>query len=713
MSRKLKKITKKPFGKRPAHITKLFHDGLAHHQAGNTQEAATIYNKILQANPNHSDSLNLLGLIAQQNCDFKKAEKLAKKALAIKIDPGFLTNLGSAYKGQKDYSKAIATYKKAVQIKPDHIEALFNLANTLFENNDYVQAERYFQQTLQFKPNMHEARNRLGKIFNHLADHEKAMTCFSQVLKLEQDNLQALNNMGYSLQELGRFDEAINQYKKALVYHPQRPELFNNIGNVLVRQGKFNKALSWYQKAVNAQPDYEEANINLAWTYGQHGLYKESIKCLQNLCNRRTDLHFAYSDLLFNLNYDPELNNKDLFESAKGWWLRFTETAQSHILNNKRQLNIKKTGEPLHIGFLSPDFRQHPVGIFILPLLKNISKSNFKIFCYAEIGSKNHDTITDEIMKLSDYWYSTWGIDDDKVAEKITSDKIDILFDLAGHSAQNRLPIMARKPSPLQVSWLGYVNTTGLPVIDYRFTDQIANPSGSELYYSESLVYLPHGFFCYLPPAECPGIGPLPAISSGTITFGSFNNIIKISEEVIEVWAKILLAVPDSKLLWVSKAFADTQIQSHFLNIFNLNGVPSNRIEMVCNLPMKEYLATHNRVDIALDPFPHNGHTITCHSLWMGVPVITLKGDRYAARMGASIMTRINLENHIANSKDEYIEKAKSLAGNIGELQDLRRSMRERLLSSSICDTKQFTKDFENALLEIYDHHSETTPEPQ
>nr|MBF0221225.1 tetratricopeptide repeat protein [Desulfobulbaceae bacterium] len=710
MSRKLKKNRSKPFKKQPFNISELFHDGLAHHQAGNFEDASTVYNTILQAKPNHTDSLNLLGLIAQQNGDFHKAERLAQKALAIKTDPAFLTNLGSAYKGQKKYSQAITAYKKALQIKPDFIEALFNLANTLFENHDYVEAEGYFKKTLQLKPNMHEARNRLGRTYNQLADHEEAINCFNHVLKSEPGNLQARNNVGYSLQELGRLDEAIDQYKKALEYHPERPELQNNIGNVLVRQGKFHEAINWYQQAVTSQPDYEEANVNLAWTYGQHGLYKESIRCLQNLCARKTDSHYAYSDLLFNCNYDPSLNNNDLFEAAKEWWVRFTKSAEGKNLKTNLQTGPKKAGEVLNIGFMSPDFRQHPVGLFILPLLQNISESGFKIFCYAEMGSSNHDAITLEIMQLSDSWYSTRGVDDEKVAEKISSDKIDILIDLAGHSANNRLPVMARKPAPLQASWLGYVNTTGLPVIDYRLTDQIANPGGSELYYSESLVYLPHGFFCYLPPAECPDVAPLPALASGQITFGSFNNIIKITEEVLEVWAKIVIAVPNSKLLWVSKAFTDRHIQAHFLNIFNSHGVPASRIEMVSNLPMKEYLATHNRVDIALDPFPHNGHTITCHSLWMGVPVITLKGDRYATRMGASLMTRIDLENYIAESKDDYIEKARALAANIEELKKLRSTMRNRMLSSPICDAKQFTREFELALLKIWKHHNETKP---
>lgn len=705
MSRKLKRRPSKVLPK--AQVSNMFQEALAHHQAGRTNEAASIYQKIIQAYPDHAEAYNHLGLIAQHNGDFTRAGKLAHKALSIRTDPGFLANLGSAYKGQKMPTKAINTYKNALKLQPNHFETLFNLANTLLEEFECLEAKYYFQKILQLWPDTPEALFGLGQVHNVLKEDEEAIRCFNRILTTQPTHLPALNSLGLCQQRLGHFDEAISTYKQAIKLSPDTPEAMNNIGNVLVHQGKLHEALTWYQKACQTQPDYEESLVNLSWTYAQHGLLKESIDCLHDLCSKRPDSLNAYSDLLINLNYDPALSNKELFTAAQGWWQRFTNSHPDTkpTVRNLSFPNIHNN-KLLRIGFVSPDFRQHPVGTFLLPLFRNISKDKFEVHCYAEIPKNSHDMITAKLLSLADQWYTTFGKDDETVAQQIINDRIDILIDLAGHSAHNRLAVLARKPSPVQVSWLGYVNTTGLPVIDYRITDQITDPAGSEKFHSESLVRLPHGFFCYSPPDNSPEISPLPGLSTGTITFGSFNNIKKISGEVINIWAQVLHQVPTSKLLWVSKVFTDSHIRSHFMNLFINHGITPERIKMVGSLPMLEYLAIHKEVDIALDPFPHNGHTITCHSLWMGVPIITLEGNRYATRMGASIMKRIGLERCVAQTTDEYITKAKMLAKNPADLAQLRSSMRQRLKYSEICKPAQFARDFESALLKIWKEYT-------
>jgi predicted O-linked N-acetylglucosamine transferase (SPINDLY family) len=395
--------------------------------------------------------------------------------------------------------------------------------------------------------------------------------------------------------------------------------------------------------------------------------------------------------MLFSMNYDPAYTPDQLLAAAQSWWQRLPgrETPFHHP--------ARAPGRKLRIGFLSPDFREHPVGTFLLPLFKAIDKQDVSLHCYAEMVEQQWDAVTCRLQGLASSWFSTVGLSALEAATHIHHDQLDILIDLAGHSAHNRLDIMALRAAPCQASWLGYVNTTGLPVIDFRLTDAVADPPGMEAYYSESLLRLPGAFFCYEPP-QAPEIGTLPALVNRRITFASLNNPAKISEEVASLWAKILGQVPASQLLLVGKPFADEFIKNRYLDLFVRHGIAASRLALISTLPMAEYLKLYNRIDIALDPFPHNGHTITCHTLWMGVPVITLAGDRYASRMGASVLTGIGLPELIAHSQEEYLDVATKLALDLDRLAIMRREMRARIQHSALCDTHRFANNFLTAM---------------
>jgi len=356
----------------------------------------------------------------------------------------------------------------------------------------------------------------------------------------------------------------------------------------------------------------------------------------------------------------------------------------------------------LRIGFLSPDFREHPVGTFLLPLFEALDREAVSLHCYAEMTDRQRDGLSDRLQGLADSWLSTAGLTAPEAAERIRRDHLDILIDLAGHSANNRLDIMAQQAAPKQASWLGYVGTTGLPVIDYRITDSLADPPGAEAHYSEALLRLPDAFFCYAPPAKAPEIGPLPALSQGHITFGSLNNPAKLCPEVIALWASILVQVPNSQLILVGKPFADPFIRERYLDLFAEHGVAADRLLPIATLPMQDYLALYNRLDLALDPFPHNGHTISCHTLWMGVPLITLAGDRYASRMGVSILSHLGLTELIADTPAAYRAIATGLAGDLHQLDSLRQTLRSRLQNSVLCDRPRFAQNFVAAMQTIH-----------
>ena len=337
------------------------------------------------------------------------------------------------------------------------------------------------------------------------------------------------------------------------------------------------------------------------------------------------------------------------------------------------------------------------MAFFVEPLLKGHDRQAVEVFCYAEVTRP--DTVTAHLQGLADHWLVTVGLSDEELAERIRADGIDILVDLAGHTAKNRLRVFARKPAPVQVTWLGYPNTTGLEAIDYRLVDAVTDPVGeADAWASETLVRLEGGFLCYGGVKDAPEPTVPPCLKTGTVTFGSFNNPAKVSAATFDAWATLLSRLPQARLLLKGKPFADAATRALFLARLGERGVAAERVELVAWLPgAAAHLALYHRVDIALDPFPYNGTTTTCEALWMGVPVVTLRGDRHAGRVGASLLSQIGLTDLIANSVEEYVAIALALAGNPGHLHELRRSLRSRMAASSLCDGRAFARKMEAA----------------
>ena len=370
--------------------------------------------------------------------------------------------------------------------------------------------------------------------------------------------------------------------------------------------------------------------------------------------------------------------------------------------------NVREAARRLKIGYVSPDFRGHSVAYFVEPLLKGHDRQAVEVFCYAEVTRP--DTVTAHLQGLVDHWLVTVGLSDEELAERIRADGIDILVDLAGHTANNRLRVFARKPAPVQVTWLGYPNTTGLEAIDYRLVDAVTDPVGeADAWASETLVRLEGGFLCYGGLKDAPEPTVPPCLKTGTVTFGSFNNPAKVSAATFDAWATLLSRLPQARLLLKGKPFADAATRALFLARLGERGVAAERVELVAWLPgTAAHLALYHRVDIALDPFPYNGTTTTCEALWMGVPVVTLRGDRHAGRVGASLLSQIGLTDLIANSVEEYVEIALALARNPGRLDDLRRALRPRMAASPLCDGRAFARKMEAAFRTMWQVWCET-----
>ena len=677
-----------------AEIGGLLQEALQYHRAGQMQKAEQVYRRVLSLDQDNSDANHLLGLIA---CQFGKNDiGISLIRRAIQSNPGSvgaLLSLGNVLMSQGDAAGAIGAYRHVIALKPEFAEAHNNLGNVQARRGDIDGAAASFRQAIAIKPDYAEAHNNLGNLYNSRGNLDEAIASYRQAIAIKPDYAEAYNNLGTALTNHGDVDGAGAALHKAIALAPDYAEAYNNLGNLHKGQGNLEEAVAFYRKSLALKPDDPEFHNNLGLALMDKGDLDGAAASYRKALDLGPDLSGAHSNLLFTLNYLPDCSQEEIYKESRRW---NDMHAAPLLQNNPVYENSRDPGRKLRIGYVSPDFRTHSVAYFIEPVIKAHDRENVEIFCYANV--KKPDKITERLQAAADHWISTVGRSDREVAERIRQDRIDILVDLAGHTADNRLLVFAHKPAPVQATWLGYVNTTGMKAIHYRLTDEIADPIGAaDNFYSESLIRLPQCFFCYKPPADVPSVEESPVKKEGRITFGSFNNLAKINSEVIALWSDIIAKVFGSRLLIVGKQFTDETLRFHFLRLFSKHGIDANRIEMIPQLPMAEYLAIHSKVDIALDPFPHNGHTVTCHTLWLGVPVVTLRGERYASRMSASILTQIGLTDLIAENREEYVTKAVTLAKNTGRLSILRNGMRARMLTSSLCDAAAFVRSIENA----------------
>ncbi len=479
------------------------------------------------------------------------------------------------------------------------------------------------------------------------------------------------------------------------------------MGQTFRKQGNYKEAKAAHQKALSIQPDNSEAYKNIAAICSLIGEINESLANYRKALLISPDFQEAHSGLLFTMNYEPDIIQQDIYNESLLWGARLEKELKNSgtIIRNSAD-----TGRRLKVGYVSADFRRHSLSYFFEPLLKAHDRDFVEIFCYSNLHTP--DDVTARLQQYAGHWRHIAGKNDDQVAEQIINDEIDILVDLSGHTAGNRLMVFARKPAPVQLTWLGYVNTTGLHAIDYHIVDSVAVPDGEEKYYTEQMVRLPTGFVCFNPPANAPEVQQSPITSNDTVTFGSVNNLIKINPEVIALWSEILTRRENSRLLFQAKPFGDHFVRDRYAKLFEEQGIAVGRVEFVPSLSAREFLKLHNRIDIALDPFPFNGITTTCNTLWMGVPVITLMGERYCSRMAASALKRLGLDELIANTKDEYVTKAIELAANAERLNELRMGMRDRMLASPLCDAKGFTQTIEEAYADIWQQYVASMDQP-
>jgi len=686
-------------------LPQAFELAVQRHQAGRLPDAEALYRQILAAQPNHAGALYLLGVAAQQTGRHILAVDLLRQAIVLIPDnPASHCILGEACHALGRLDEAIAAFRRALELKPDFLEALINLGAALSDRGHIDEAIAAYRRALQTNPGHPEAHNNLGNALRARRQLDDAIAAYRRALESKPGYPEAHNNLGSALRERGQLDEAIAAFRCALEFQSDFPAAHNNLGNALRECGQLDEAVAALRRALEIKPDYPDAHTNLGIALKDQGMLEEAIASYRRALALKPGDASAHSNLLFTLHYAPDHAAGSIADERRRWNRQFGEPLKRSILPHA---NDRDPARRLRIGYVSPDFWDHVVGRNLVPLFECHDRRDFEIICYSDVLRADHRT--DEFRQRAHQWRDTVGAPDEVLAGIIREDGVDILVDLSQHTAGNRLPLFARGPAPVQVSFAGYPDATGLEAIPHRISDRFLNPAATEAG-EACLPSLSHdspdshgrgeqvhridSFWCYGPCGLDVMVNPLPALTRGLVTFGCLNNFYKVNAGALSLWARALQKVPDSRLILLARPGSHRQ---RTLDALERDGVEARRVEFVDYQPRREYLELYHRLDIALDTFPYNGHTTSLDALWMGIPVVSLVGVTPVSRAGLSQLTNLGLPELAAHSEPEFVAIATRLAGDLPHLAQLRSTLRARMENSILMDAPRFARSIEAA----------------
>ncbi|KXU87863.1 hypothetical protein CI15_14185 [Paraburkholderia monticola] len=631
--------------------------GNSHRQLGALHAAEHAYRAALAAQPAHALALTQLGtLLDEQGCH---DEALALLREAVRVDPhapAALINLGVALCARRAFAEAAHVLAQAVAHAPLNADAAYNLGNALQGLGRHTDAATQFRRATALSPGHADAFNNLGNVCTLLGESAAAAHAYDAALRARPGFIAAHNNAANLLRSLGLYDEAIAHLHHALVRDARHSATHNNLGNVLKDSGALDDALACYRQAIACDP---------------HNA-------------------LAHSNLVYALNFQAE--SADVVLAAALDWSARHETRVTAACPDAQPARPRAGGERLRIGYVGADFRDHCQALFLVPLLAHHDRTAFEITCYASVARP--DALTRRLAGYTEHWRDVHGLDDAQLARQIRDDGIDVLVDLTMHMADGRPALFARRPAPVQATWLAYPGTTGLASIDFRVTDPHLDPPAHEHFYRERSIRLADSFWCYDPLADEPAVAVPPALAAGHVTFGCLNNPCKLTDRTLRLWAGVFARLPDARLIVMAPQGAG---RTRLIERMRAHGIDVTRVTCVPFRRRADYLASYHAIDIALDTFPYNGHTTTLDALWMGVPVVTRVGQTAVGRGGLSQLTNLDLLALAADSDTGFVEAAVALALDLPRLQSLHEELRGRLERSPLMDGARFARQLEAA----------------
>lgn len=642
-------------------LDEILNAAIAAHDAGELESAESGYRRVLERDPDNFDALHLLGYLNIQGGDHERARQFSERALTVRDNnPHTHHNLGIANAELGRRAEAVANLATAVALDP----AMF------------------------------EAHLRLGGLHLQSGNYTDALASFSAARELDDGDLEVHAGLFEAHHGRNEYEPSVAALERAIEIKPDMAELHYSLGTIRTDKGYYAQSLENFRQTLTLKPDYIDAYVNMGVALMYINDHQGALRCFLDARNIDPDNDIVSGNLLLLYNYLPDVPPEDVRAEAIGFGERQCAKAGPAIRTSHD--NTPDPNRRLKVGFVSGDFRDHPVGYLLRDIVAKIDENDFELFAYNTFPHSS--SLTDYYRSVVPNWCEASGMDDDRLAERISVDAIDVLVDLSGHMAYNRLAVFARKPAPVQATWLGYVSTTGISAIDYIIGDPVTLQAGGSEELVETPWRMPVTAICYSPPDNDIEPGPPPVEKNGCITFGSFNNFAKLTQNAIETWTRVLVAVPDSRLVLKSSLAKKDAVDTDTIrDRFAADGIDLDRIELECCSPRNQLFQRYQEIDIALDPFPFPGVTTSMDALWMGVPVLTCKGDRFCSRMSDSILHTIGREAWIAAGPDDLVDKAVSLASDPQALATIRSTLRDRFMRSRICDAAAFADDLGNA----------------
>jgi predicted O-linked N-acetylglucosamine transferase (SPINDLY family) len=619
-------------------------------------------------------------------------------------------NLGVVLKSAGRLEAAAASYRRAVALQPEHAEAHGNLGNTLKDLGQLDAAVASYRRAIQIKPGSADAHNNLGTALKDLGQLDAAVASYRLALQIKPDFADAHYNLGNALKDLGQLDAAVTSYRRALQIKPDFVLALINLGTALKELHQFENSIACYRKAVEIKPDFAEAHGNIGSVLKDLGQLEDAVASHRRALEIKPDYVEARSNLLFALNYTASHASSYCLAEAREYGRRVSEKVTSRF----SAWQCSDSPQRLRVGIVSGDLNKHPVGYALKSLLEQLDSARVEFYAYPT--GNRVDEFTALIKPYFASWKPLYDLSDAAAARLIHADGVHVLLDLSGHTAHNRLPMFAWKPAPVQASWLGYFATTGVAEMDYLLMSEAAVPKAHREHFTETVWYLPDTWLCFTPPEVDLPVTELPALKNGYITFGCFQRLDKLGEEVLSAWANIFNALLGAQLRMACKPLGDPAVAAQFVERLRRHGIDPARVAMSGAAPSREvYLTRYAEVDVMLDSFPYPGVTTTCEALWMGVPTLTIAGDTLLSRQGTGVLAAAGMENWVATSVADYADKAVALAGGLPKLAALRAGLRAQVLASPLFDAPRFARNFEAALWGMWQakHQSNSSSSPE
>ncbi len=679
-------------------IRVLLDAGMAHHKVGRLAEAHGCYSQAQQLEPNSAEVNHLLGVLAFQKDDDREAAGCFERAVIA--EPGnakYLGNLGAAWLVAGRPEDALGVLERAIEIDSDSVDVLNNLAAAYREIGRAPDAATMASRAVTLRPDDAELQTNLAVALLGTEQPDAALAAAQRAVELSPKSPEAQNALGSAYLALRQREQAISAFQAAVASGPGFADATRNLALAYQEAKRLGEALETYQLATERWPDDAAAQAGLARTARMMGRSDRAIEAYRKAVSLSPGNRRYHSNLLFSLIGSADLDGESLLAEHRAWHDNHASTLAPSAPTYSNSVDPDRR---LKIGYVSADFRAHPVGRIAQPVIAAHDRKVVEVFCYS--GTAKPDGITAKTESASDNWRSVDNMADDALCNLIADDQIDILVDLSGHSARNRLTVFGRKPAPIQASWMGYMSTTGLTAIDYYIGDDVHTPEQFDHHFSEKVYRLRRNLTCFKPPEEAPAIGPLPAASSEFVTFGCFGNPGKITSACIELWADLLKTVIGSRLILRYQGYEDPVVRQDFTKRFSEFGIEASRIDFEGSTSYREVLETYNRMDIALDTYPYSGTMTTMEALWMGVPVVTLAGNRTLTRQSAGQLSAAGLDDLITNDAEAFVSVASSLAGDMEQMTNYRTTMRRRLSDSPLCDAADLARALESAYRDMW-----------